>query len=327
MKNWMDPRLAILSATRARRALRGPMRPTWTLEFEALAMTLHHYANASRFIPLKAQRGAAGSFMRPTSAIKRTSFEPVSASGVPSEWFRPAEVKRDGALLYFHGGGYSIGSIDTHRDLVSRLCAAIGVPALVPDYRLAPEHPFPAQLEDARAAYRYLQQHHSPDRIIIAGDSAGGGLTMSTLLATRDAGEALPAGAVLLSPWVDLTGNSRTLRSNDRYDFVRRPVLMAYIDRFIGGGDRRQPLVSPMFGELSDLPPLLVMAGECETLLDDAKGLARRANEAGTTAVLDVAPDMIHVYQLFGIFQQAKDALTRIAEFAAGRIPAEPTEP
>lgn len=304
-----------------RRRVRGPRLPGWNDEFETLATVLNFYSRFSTLLPLAAQRKAAEALLQQTEAVKLTSFEETQAGGVPSEWFFREDTDRDRVVLYLHGGGYSIGSIDTHRDLVSRLVGASQISALVPDYRLAPEHPFPAQLDDARATYHWLlEQGFAPERIIIAGDSAGGGLTLSTLLSLRDNDEPLPAGGVCLSPWTDLRATGNSMRGNRRHDYVHKRTLEAYAKRFVERHDLTNPLAAPLHADLHDLPPLLIQAGGAETLLDDAVRLCSQAREAGTEVELDIEPDMIHVWQAFArLTPKADQAVARIGAFVRER--------
>lgn len=317
MKPIRKAMTGVFRGVQLKRRLLGPASPSWSAEFETLATFMHHYSRVSTVLPLAVQRHAAASLLRETAATKRTSFEPVSVGSVPAEWFRTASTSGQQTLLYLHGGGYSIGSIDTHRDLVCRIVAASGMQALVPNYRLAPEHRFPAQLEDALGCYRWLLARGAdPSQLILAGDSAGGGLTLSTLLALRDAGDPLPAGAVCLSPWVDLEATGGSLRSNDAYDYVGRRTLLAYAARFVTPRDRRNPLAAPLYGDFSGLPPLLVQVGAVETLLDDALRLVSRARRHGVQAELQIEPEMIHVWQAFGkLTSNAGAAIERMANF------------
>ena len=308
----------VYESVRARRALHGPLRPSWDARFETLAFVLHHYAKRSTRIPLKWQRKALELNARKTSVVKSMRFEPVSIDGVHAEWFTPpGEVPSDRALIYFHGGGYSVGSIRSHRDVISRLAVAAGVRTLVPEYRLAPEHPFPAQLEDARAVYRWVRNLGiAANRIVLAGESAGGGLTLSTLVASRDAGEPLPAAAVLWSPWLDLEANSASMDANAPFDYVSRDVLRTYAQRFVGAHDLRNPLAAPIHAELHNLPPLLVQAGGAETLLDDSVRVHARAKEAGVDITLEIDDDMIHAWHVFAPrFVGAQKAIDRAGAF------------
>jgi acetyl esterase/lipase len=254
-------------------------------------------------------------------------YQTVDAGGVPAEWFRGEGCDESRALLYLHGGGYSIGSIDVHREPVSRLCKAAGVRGLVPEYRLAPEHPFPSQLEDAVACYRWLLETGvAPSRIVIAGESAGGGLTLSTLVALRDARVPLPAAAVCVSPWVDLEMRGETMTTNARYDYVSREILRDYVRRFVGKHDLRNPLAAPIHADLRGLPPLLVLAGGAEVLLDDARSIAARAQAAGVEVTLEVEPDMIHAWTLFGrAFARSQASIDRIADFTRHALSPRPS--
>jgi phosphinothricin tripeptide acetyl hydrolase len=306
----------VQAAVRWRRSVRGPLRPSWDVAFETWATFLRAYALRSIRLPLAVQRLMASGIIRPARP-RGMRYEIVSAGGVPAEWFRPAGCDESRVVLYLHGGGYSIGSIDTHRGAVSRICRAAGARGLVIDYRLAPEHPFPAQLDDALAAYRWLLESGvHPGRIVVAGESAGGGLTLSLLLSLREQRIPLPAAAVCASPWIDLEMRGESMRTNARYDYVSRKILAVYASRFVGPGDLRNPLANALHAELRGLPPLLVLAGGAEVLLDDARALAARAREAGVDVTLEVEPDMVHAWILFAkAFERSRATLDRIARF------------
>jgi phosphinothricin tripeptide acetyl hydrolase len=250
------------------------------------------------------------------------AVEPVSAAGVAAEWLRPATPPGDAALLYLHGGGYAIGSLRSHRHLAAAIASAAGVPVLLLDYRLAPEHPFPAAVEDAVAAYRWLLARGIPSgRLAVAGDSAGGGLTVATLLALRDAGVAMPAAAVCISPWVDLAGGAPSHAGKAPVDPILTAAALAeYARLYLGDRDPRTPLASPLFGDLRGLPPLYVQVGSEEMLLDDAVRLAERARQAGVDVTLEVWDDMIHVWSWFLSFlDEAAEAVARIGTFVGER--------
>ncbi len=244
--------------------------------------------------------------------------EPVSVDGMKAEWIAAPEAAEDRAILYLHGGGYAIGSINTHRDLTSRIARAAQALALLIDYRLAPEHPFPAAVHDAAAAYRWLLSNgFKPERTVIAGDSAGGGLTVATLLALRDAGDPLPAAGVCLSPWVDLgvSGESMTTRA-DIDPLVTRDGVLAMAGYYLGNTDPRTPLASPIYADLDGLPPLLVHVGTAETLYDDATRLAERAKAAGVNVTFEPWADMIHVWHYFAsMLPEGRQAIDRVGEF------------
>lgn len=241
--------------------------------------------------------------------------EPAMADSVPCEWIQCGNATGS-ALLYLHGGGYALGSIATHRYLIQRLARACSGRALAVDYRLAPENPHPAALDDSLTAYRWLcDRGVTPESIILAGDSAGGGLAAATLLALRDAGDPLPAGAVLLSPWTDLTGSGESLRRKaDEDPMVTAEGLTAMAAAYAPGrcGD---PLVSPHFGDLDGLPPLLIQVGSAEVLLDDSRRLAERATAAGVTVDLEVWDEMIHVFQAFPMLEESERAIDNIGSW------------
>lgn len=248
--------------------------------------------------------------------------EPVSADGVPAEWVVAPGADPGRALLYLHGGAYVIGSIATHRDLAARLSRAAGARVLIIDYRLAPEHPHPAAVEDATRALRWLVARGlDPRRIAIAGDSAGGGLAVATLVALRDAGDPLPGAGVCLSPWTDLACDLPSMRARESLDPMVRPEgLREMAAMYLGGLPARTPLASPLHADLRGLPPLLVQVGTAEVLLDDATTLAERARAAGVQVDLEVWDDMIHVWQAFAaILPEARDAIEHIGAFVRAR--------
>jgi len=246
----------------------------------------------------------------------RIVSDPISAGGVPGEWLRPAGADRERAILYLHGGAYVIGSVRTYRDLVWRMARAAAVSALAIDYRLAPEHPFPAAVDDAVAAYRWLIEQVDPSRVVIAGDSAGGGLTLATLVALRDTRVPLPAAAVCLSPWVDLEGLGESMTTKADVDpMILREPLLELAQMYLGGADPRTPLAAPLYADLAGLPPLLVQVGTAEMLLDDATRLAERARAADVDVTLSVYEDMIHVWQLFPLLDDTKRAVAEIGTY------------
>jgi phosphinothricin tripeptide acetyl hydrolase len=247
----------------------------------------------------------------------------VSAPAAPAEWLRPPGAVAGRVVLYLHGGGYVIGSPRSHRHLAAAIARAAGTPALLPDYRLAPEHPFPAALEDAVAAYEWLLARGiAPERIVVAGDSAGGGLTVATLLALRDRGLPTPGGGVCISPWVDLTCSGGSYATKAAADpIVLRQSVAMMAQAYAGTGDFKAPLVSPLFADLRRLPPLLVQVGSDEVLLDDARGLAERARAAGVDVRFEEWPAMVHVWPWFlGMLDEAERAVGVIGEFVRARL-------
>ena len=227
--------------------------------------------------------------------------EPVTANGVRAEWTSTPGDSRERALLWVHGGGYVIGSLDSHRHLVSEAGRAAGCWALALDYRLAPEHPFPAAVEDAVSGYRYLLSRGiSPGRIAIAGDSAGGGLVVAAMLAVREAGLAQPACGWCISPWVDMEAIGETMSTKAEADpMVQRPGLLEMARLYLGGADSHSPLAAPIYADLKGLAPLLIQVGAAETLLDDALRLAKATGAADVRVDLQIWPEMVHVWHMF----------------------------
>ena len=229
------------------------------------------------------------------------SVEPVNANGVRAEWTSTPQADRNSALLYLHGGGFVIGSLDSHRHLVSEAGRAANAWALALDYRLAPEHPFPAAVDDSVSGYRFLlSRGYKPGRIAIAGDSAGGGLVVSAMIAIRDAGLPQPACGWCISPWVDLEATGETMSTKASTDpTVQRAGILDMARMYLNGADPRQPLAAPIYADLTGLAPLLVQVGAAETLLDDAVRLAKTAGAADVRVDLQIWPEMVHVWHLF----------------------------
>jgi len=243
-------------------------------------------------------------------------ISPSQVGGVPGEWVEgPAAAKT--VLLYLHGGGYFACSAQSHRPITVGF-ALHGFRVLAPDYRLAPENQFPAAVDDAVAAYRgLLAEGHSPGSIVVAGDSAGGGLTLSLLLALREAGTPLPAGAALFSPWTDLAATGDSVRTNaDRCAMFNGPDIGPSARYYLGTTDPRNPLASPLYADLKGLPPLLIHVGEDEVLRDDSTRLAERAREAGVRVELKVWPVVPHAWQLAPhMIPEARQSLRESATF------------
>jgi acetyl esterase/lipase len=227
--------------------------------------------------------------------------EPVEANGVAAEWTWTPAADASRVVLFLHGGGYVSGSIASHRATVSQLGREAGARTLALGYRLAPEHPFPAALEDALAGYRFLlAQGFAPERIAIGGESAGGGLAIASLVALRDAGDPPPSCAWCASPWVDLTMSGATMAGKDAEDpLIHKPYLQDLARQYLAGADARDPRASPLLADLRGLPPVLIQVGSAETLLDDAVRLAGAAGAAGVPVTLRVWPDMIHAWHLY----------------------------
>lgn len=246
------------------------------------------------------------------------AVEPCEVRGLNAEWLMPKNAADGKLLLYLHGGAYIMGSCNTHRELASHIASTTGVRILLPEYRLAPEHPFPAAIDDAVGIYRALiADGYAAKDIVIAGDSAGGGLTMATLLSLRDARDPLPAAACLLSPWLDLsaTGESMTTRA-DRDPWFKpndMPIVTSY---YCEESQLRHALASPVFADLSELPPLYIQVGEDEILLSDSTRCAESVEATGGNVELEIWPGMWHVFQVFvHRMPESRDAIRKIGEF------------
>lgn len=257
--------------------------------------------------------------------------EAASVGSLPGEWLRPDSPDaslRGGVVLYLHGGAYLSGSVKTHRGLAAHLAVATGAPVFVLSYRLAPEHPFPAALDDAAAAYHALREAHPRCPVALAGDSAGGGLAMALLIRLRRDSAVLPAGAVLMSPWVDLTLAGETHRTRASVDpfFPDTSLLRGAAVAYARGHALDDALVSPVFAtpaDLSGLPPVLIHVGDREALLDDARQLAQRLQAAGVQATCEVHPHLWHVWQAFAArVPEANRSVRELGLFLARRLSA-----
>lgn len=247
---------------------------------------------------------------------------PAEVGGVRGEWIEMPESRADRVVLYLHGGGYVIGSVNTHRSLVARIARDAGARCFSLEYRLAPENPYPAAVEDAVAAFRGLVASGiAPGRIIVSGDSAGGGLTLATLLSLRDAGEALPAAAVCLSPWTDLVGTGGSHSDPDIHDpMVNLPGLQL-MGQLYAGAHVNDALASPLHADFRGLPPLYILVGTREMLLDDSLRVADKAREAGVPVLLEKGPGLIHVWPMFGDgVPEAAEAVKNIGAFVRTRL-------
>lgn len=245
----------------------------------------------------------------------------VKIGGIPALELYPAAT--GGTLLYLHGGGYVLGSSRTGAPLADALAARAGLRAVAIDYRLAPEAPYPAAVEDGLAAYRgLLESGTEPHRLVLAGDSAGGGLTMATLLAARAAGLPQPAAAVVFSPWTDLTLSGRSIEiKRDADPLFDRAALEWFADRYLGGADPEAPLASPVLADFTGLPPILIQVGSHEVLLDDSVRLAAKAAEADVEVTLEIGADLPHVFQnQAGSLDEADAALDRASRFLVERL-------
>jgi acetyl esterase/lipase len=246
------------------------------------------------------------------------TFRSVGANGVTAEWVAAEGSDDDRTVLYLHGGGYVVGSIRTHRVLMADLSRASGSRVLGLDYRLAPEHPFPAAVDDTLAAYQWLlDEGQEPAKVAVAGDSAGGGLTVAALVQMRYLGLPMPGAAVCISPWVDMEGTGASMETRaDADPMVKKEGLEFMAGTYLGGRDPRAPLAAPMYADLGGLPPMLIQVGDSEVLLDDSTRLSENARNAGVEVQLDVWDDMIHVWHLFApMLPEGRQALSQAGDF------------
>jgi epsilon-lactone hydrolase len=286
-----------------------------------------------RIATVRALRTAAAGQPAPTLAERRAGFDTrgdqyplpddaavteADAGGVPARWITVPGADAGRVLLYLHGGGYQVGSFRSHAELASRLGRASGRRVLLPEYRLAPEHPFPAAIDDALAVWRWLRNLPglSASALAVAGDSAGGGLAVAMMTALRDAAEDLPAAAVLISPWTDLScsGASMTERADDDPIFVPE-TLRQLAAAYLAGADPRTPLASPLFARLNGLPPLLIQVGTAELLLSDAEELAKSAAAAGVDVTVQAGEGLPHVYPAMLDTPEAAEATDQAGAF------------
>jgi len=274
------------------------------------------YARWTRTTPIAQMRDDWDDLFRSRAQV--WPIDRFEAGGVPAEWITAPDAQADRTVLYLHGGGFRMGSIESHRDLMQRLSVVAGARVLGISYRLGPEHVFPAPVEDALSAYRWLLDRGlHPGSIAFAGDSAGGGLALACLFAARAANLELPSAAFLMSPWTDLAATGATFVSRADVDPLhQRPMILSMAKAYLGpSGDPLNPLASPLYGDLEGLPPLLIQCGDCETILDDSVRLADRAAKAGVAVELEIYPSMIHVFQAFDELNAARRAFTSAGRF------------
>jgi acetyl esterase/lipase len=296
---WKDPQITMV------RALLAQLRP-----------------KSETPLPWPEQRAGMDAFGAMAILPDGLGVETLDIDGLPAERLTPAGDHAN-HLLYLHGGGYCVGSPTSHRGLIARLAGASGAVALSPDYRLAPEHPFPAAVDDALKAYRHLLASGAdPARIAVAGDSAGGGLTLALAVALRDAGLPHPACLFVISPWTNLAQVGAAYATVGADDpMLTREGLDGFAEAYLGGGAADRPLASPVLADLAGLPPLLIHVGAAEILLSDSVALAERAGLAGVQTQLEVWPEMIHVWHAFSDHLDAgRRAIDAAGAWMAGRL-------
>jgi monoterpene epsilon-lactone hydrolase len=300
MPEWRDPEVAGLQAAMAAfAAAPDAPRPSWPERRMGI--------------------DAMGASVPPPASC---AVEAMTLGGVAAEKIAPSNAAADRTLFYLHGGGYCVGGCDSHRTLVARMAEAAQATAFVIDYRLAPEHPFPAAHDDAMAAWRaVLELGRDPARTVFAGDSAGGGLSVACAVAARDAGLPLPAGLHLISPWVNLTNASPAYAAKAETDFIiTQQGSDEFAASYLGDGDRRTPQASPLFADLASLPPMLIQVGSEEVLLSEPTQLAEAAGLARVDVTLRIWPDMVHIWPFFPMISAGARAIEESSAWIRARM-------
>ncbi len=272
---------------------------------------------------LEEMRASMDDFSQMTAEPAGVTWSEVDAGGVPAVWAEPAAGAADRVLHYVHGGGYVLGNASQYKKLCGHLANAVGCRVLIVDYRLAPEHPHPAAVTDSVTAYRWLlDQGCEPAHLAVAGDSAGGGLTLSTLLKLRDQGLPQPAGAVPISPWADLECVGASMTTNADKDLIVQEVgVKGMAEMFLAGGDARDPLAAPIHADFTGICRLYIQVGGDETLLDDAVRVEEAARRDGVDVSLEVFPEMQHVFQMCaGNMPEADEAIAKIGAWLRPRL-------
>jgi monoterpene epsilon-lactone hydrolase len=295
------------------------IRPTWTFGKQLLVHLFRKDMDRIKDLPVEKQRAyfEARARAQPNTLLRKLKMESFEIDGLEARWFIPKDARPGATLVYWHGGGFCFCSINTHAELISRLALASQCRTLAVNYRLAPEFPYPAALDDALTVMRFLRENgYAPEQTVIAGDSAGGNLCLASLFALEKEGAALPAGCVGLSPWVDLDSTRPSQIENQACDYVGAHFDAGWRNAYLGDADSRDPLISVIHGNYANLPPILLHAGGAETLRDDIKELAQIASTMGADVCYREWPDMVHVWHLMGLtVPQAKEAIAEIGAF------------
>lgn len=315
-----------------RRLRRGPRATTWGWGLEMLVAGQKRAMTHMARLEGRALRRVSDMKLPPSPAVRALVTEQIEAKTnhgpVRGRWIRAPRTETGTSdpaprcVMMLHGGGYVVGSVDSHLDLAGRLAIAGGFDVFSVDYRLAPEHPHPAALDDARAAFQWLRtQGYAAQGIALVGDSAGAGLSTALLLDLRDAGAAPPAGAALICPWVDLTSSFASIQSNADTDYLTFEMASRWSRDYAGQHDREHPAISPLFADLHGLPPLLVHAGGAEILRDEIRAFAKKAQDAGTEVALREWDHMPHDFHLLGLVEpRGSEALLEVARFLRARL-------
>jgi acetyl esterase/lipase len=310
--------LAAMFGTLAARLRRGPLRPSWSFLFETSVTFLRETSRAASGRPPLEQRAVWDALRPPPSPVmKRVRRERVDAGGVRAEWFVPVAGHGDAVVLFMHGGSFMYGSNASHGEMIARIALAAGARVLALEYRLVPEAPFPAAIDDAVAAHRWLRAQGVPaGKIVLAGDSAGGNLAVTVPLALRERGEPLPAGSIPICPWVDPPRTGGSLDDHERYDWGFASDFVGWCAAYAGDADPKLPLIAPIKADLAGLPPLCVLWGECEMLRDQVTEFVAKAKAAGVDVTAREHPDMVHNWMTLHAFTpEAEEAYEAMGAF------------
>jgi acetyl esterase/lipase len=301
--------------------VKGPLLPGWTWDLETSMRFMQIQGDyAFRLGDMKKARVYQDSLVFHSKALE--NVEVTTESGpVPARWFIPPAAAEGAVVLYLHGGGYVYYST-MHNNILALMARAAGLRLLAPDYHLAPEQHFPMQIDEARASYHWLLENgYPPDRIIIAGDSAGGNLTLSLLVALKAAGDPMPAGAVCIAPWTDLGNSGKSMTENEPYDLIDMRSAELWSRWYCGGADPRDPRISPDPAGMAAMPPVYIQIGTADILIDQVREFCTRAQEAGADLKLDIWENMPHDFQGYGEDEVAsREALAKIGEFIKARL-------
>ena len=314
--------LRVLVRVVVARFRRGPLRPGWSFSTELSHGVMRSLMMNSKTHDIAWLREAEARAPKRDKILERVTFEEVDAAGVRSVWCRPKGLTSSRTLLYFHGGGYVIGSPEGHSELIAHLAVQADAQVLAPDYRLGPEHVFPAAQEDAIGVYRWvLDSGIDSGHLAVGGDSAGGGLTVAALLQARNAGDPMPAAALLVCPWTDPMAEGGSMEENSESDFGDRDLLVGWIRAYMGGADAANPLVAAVNADLSGFPPTCVLFGGAEMLRDQIREFVAKAKAAGVDVSDHEWPEMFHDWVLFGAnVDDAAPAVGRLADFLRRRV-------
>jgi monoterpene epsilon-lactone hydrolase len=313
--------LSVVSVAVAR-LRRGPLLPTWSFGYEVVILAQKRFHERVARLTPEEERRAWASLKGQNPSSKRVVWSRSTLAGVDSIEIVPhGQSRSERVILYLHGGGFLYGSEHSHGELCSRIALAAEARLVFPLYRLAPEHPFPAALQDALAVYRGLLDRGVPRTdIVVAGDSAGGNLALALLVTLRDRAEPLPAAAVLVSPCVDLTERTGSIERNERFDWASPWMFDRWQREYLADKDPRDPLASPLYADLRGLPPLLIQIGTAEMLYDQVNAFAQRAKGAGVEVTFEEYPDRVHLWHaLAPLFPEFQESFARIGKFVRER--------